>query len=264
MSSAAVEKLVSLALSHASRLLLLDYDGTLTPLVPDPERADLSLEMCEALDAITARSDSRAAIVSGRSRQFLSRQLGTLELDIAGEHGGVFRHARASEWQYPFGRHDNPSYEQISRALRALARQIPGSTVEEKELSIAWHFRKTELSDAAAATAMEHAVRGLLGPDVVLAGGHRVIEVRRADIVKGRFVEWYLGRTRISAGCLLMAIGDDQTDEEMFAAINARNGVSVKIGSEPSKARFRLDGPDEVLAFLVELVLRAPQERASF
>jgi trehalose 6-phosphate synthase/phosphatase len=234
--------------------LVLDYDGTIVPLRPRPEDARPDDEILRMLDTLAALPEVRVDVVSGRRRADLESWLGHLPLGLHAEHGLWSRSPGESQWRSRMV--DRPSWlAEIRPRLDAQARTVPGSFVEEKEASLAWHYRTAE--DATAGTRgardLRRELAAVLEPsEARVVPGSRVVEVRQAGLHKGLVVDEVRGSL---PGAKLVVVGDDVTDEDMFAAAPP-DAVTVKVGSGRTKARFRLGGPDQVRALLAEIARR--------
>jgi trehalose 6-phosphate synthase/phosphatase len=231
-------------------ILLLDYDGTLVPFVERPERARPDRPLLALLGELAAQPGREVHLVSGRPREDLERWFGTLPLGLHAEHGywsrergGAWTAAGPAvlDWRGP-----------VLALMRAHAARTPGAHVEEKSVGLAWHHRAAEPSAGAAqARALERRLAALLadGPAEVLIGD-QVVEVRPRGVEKGGVVRRLAGA---APEALLVALGDDRTDEDMFAALPP-GGLAVHVGQAPSGAGLRLRGVAEARAFLRALV----------
>jgi trehalose 6-phosphate synthase/phosphatase len=225
--------------ARASRLILmLDYDGTLVPFTPTPDLASPDAELLALLEALAARPATQLHLVSGRQRENLETWFGDLAIGLHAEHGLWSRTTAGSEWQRHEAAQTVP-YDQLLALLRGFTERTPGSLIERKSAGLAWHFRLAEPDLAAAhAEALAEEVRRRIPSETVeVLRGEKVLEFRPAGIHKGLIVM----RAQASAppATLLVAVGDDATDEDMFAALPP-DGLSVHVGPRPSGARIRL------------------------
>jgi len=220
-------------------LFFLDYDGTLAPIVDDPDAAVPHPEAPVLLRKLDARYP--LWIVTGRDLQalssFLDRPYHAIGLHGAQE-GVVGRET------------NNLMSDAAAEALRRLRRAVPsidGLRVEDKEQSFAVHYREVTDEDAA-----RDQLRAWLAdlPDVLDAiWGKKVVELRPDGLTKGTAVR------RVAddhPDHIPVYLGDDVTDEDAFDALQAmdRNAVTIKIGVDDTQADDRLDGPDAVMAYL--------------
>lgn len=232
-------------------VFFLDYDGTLSPIVEDPDSATIPERTREALSVVASRFTT--AIVSGRSKEKVMSMVNLEQLIYAGSHGfdiegpeGVIKHRVASDWL--------PSLKDASHDLQKLVPLFPGSSVEDNLLSISFHYRKVDPVRIQDAQRMVDEVvhkHGLLRTQ-----GKMVYEVRPVfDWHKGKAVEYLLDALHLMGPEVLpIYIGDDVTDEDAFKVLQGR-GISV-IVADPSSTRvthadMRLNDPIEVQRFLM-------------
>jgi trehalose 6-phosphate synthase/phosphatase len=235
--------------SSGPRALLLDYDGTLVPFVEDPKLARPDQEVLELLGALAAAAGNQVIIVSGRPRRDLEEWFGGLPVALVAEHGvwlrpkaGAWRMLRAltTEWK-----------ERVRPILQVYVDRLPGALLEEKEFSLAWHYRRAD-PDQASRRAREllDALAGFTrNIDVQVLEGNKVLEVRNTGVSKGTAaMEWLRG---VGAEFIL-AIGDDWTDEDLFRALPP-TAYSVRVGLATTAARYYLSNHTAVRRVLREL-----------
>jgi trehalose 6-phosphate synthase/phosphatase len=218
--------------------LLLDYDGTLVPLARSPELAAPDAEILSLLEELAASPGVHVDILSGRTRETLEAWFGKLPVALWAEHGFWHRARAGQAWQpascvVPDGLgRVRPIFEQFTAST-------PGSHVEVKSASLAWHYRLAQREFGAR---QAHELRMLLGdalsnqPWEVLEG-KKVIEVRLRGVSKalvGQRVQ-----SEASETTQLIAFGDDRTDDELFRALPL-SSVTVAVGTRPTDARFRV------------------------
>lgn len=231
------------------RLLLLDYDGTLVSFRSRPGKAGPDAEVLELLKRLIQPPGNHVAVVSGRDRGSLDHWLGALDISIVAEHGGWLR-PRGQGWES-----SQPLNEEWKQAVRPIVElyrdRTPGSLVEEKDFALVWHYRQ---ADPTLAAVRMQELRGALASlteniDVGLFEGNKILEIRRYGISKGRAVQSLIAAEPWE---FLLAIGDDYTDEEMFAAL-PDGAYSIKVGPGASKARFSIDSVRDVRTLLWRL-----------
>ena len=239
-------------LRAADRLtLLLDYDGTLVPIARAPELAVPDPELLGLLERLSARPGTSVHIVSGRRREFLTSWLDRLPVSLWAEHGFWCRPAPGSAWE-PAMEVSAGWIDRVLPMLEQFTAATPGSLIELKTASVAWHYR---MAHAEFGLRQAHELRMLLGdalsnqPLEVLEG-KKVIEIRLRGISKALVVRRL---QQPQTGAALLAIGDDQTDEELFDAL-PRSAITVAVGSVPSRATHRLGGETPVRELLRALL----------
>ncbi len=233
-------------------LLLLDYDGTLVGFAPRPELAAPDPELMALLAKLVARPDTTVHIVSGRPKETLEAWLGGLPMGLHAEHGLWSRTGPGQPWRMLEG----VSSDWKARArpvLDAFALRVPGSFVEEKTASLAWHYRLVD-AEFGALQSRElrlHLAETFAGLPMDILSGDKVVEVRPHGVHKGRVVgEATRGQP---PGTLVVAIGDDRTDEDLFAAV-PEGGLTLHAGNKPSRATYRVQGPVDVRKLLAALL----------
>ena len=238
------------------RTLLLDYDGTLRELVTHPELAAPTPEIVGLLRDLGQLPATEVHIVSGRDRASLQRWFGDLPLFLCAEHGFVSR-PPGGEWtQLPDL--DLSWLPRFERLLRGVAADVPGTLVERKASSVTWHYRQAEPEYGSwRARELLVAIEQLLpGVPAEILVGHRVVEVRARGVNKGVYVSGLFphGRER---GHAVLAIGDDRTDQEMYAALPA-GAVSVHVGTRrptgPARHQHLIPEPADARALLRDVV----------
>ncbi len=253
-------------LKAASRVLLLcDYDGTITPIVERPELADLSEKMRQLLQALTRQRHFTVGIISGRALADLRQRVGIDNVIYAGNHGLEIE-GPGIDLVNPLAEEMRPVFHLIDQVLKKALAPIRGVQVEDKGLTISVHYRLAEESKSEEVKNIFERVIATarsLGK-VVITSGKKVYEVRPAvDWDKGEAIALLIdryGRTKAAKELLPIFLGDDQTDEDGFKAIEKHSGISILVGEKPvhSGARYYLKSPAEVEQFLERLVQPAP------
>jgi trehalose 6-phosphate synthase/phosphatase len=233
-------------------LVFLDYDGTLVPYTATPELARPDAGLLELLEGLASRPRTELHVVSGRAREALERWLGALPISLHAEHGFWSRPPGESEW-IPAAEVTGEWREPALAILRDITARTPGSLIEVKSVALAWHYRMAD-QEAGARRANEvrlHLSQLLSNQPVEILAGHKVLEIRPHGVHKGRIVP-PLSPERLAATTVL-AVGDDRTDEDLFAALPPE-AITVRVGPGPTRARFRVDGVAAVRALLRSLV----------
>jgi trehalose 6-phosphate synthase/phosphatase len=230
--------------------LLLDYDGTLVPFAPTPDVAAPDPELLALLRRLAARPRTEVHLVSGRKRGTLERWFGALPFGLHAEHG-FWTRAPGGEWA---GAQVSVSQwrEPVLAILRDFAERTPGSLIEEKTAGFAWHYRGAEPEfGRAQAKELSLHLQTLLGNvPVEILPGDMVLEIRPHGIHKGRAVSQVLARS--TPDTLLLAVGDDRTDEDLFAAL-PDGSIAVHVGPSPSRAPLRIRDVAQARALLAQL-----------
>jgi len=241
-------------------VLLLDFDGTLAPIVRHASEARMDERTRAAVMAIAARSDVRVALVSGRGLADVRERAG-LDSDrvwYAGNHGMEIEgpdtrrvHEEAAEAR--------PELDQVAARLERALGEIAGAWVEDKGLTLSVHFREVDPDrEEEVVGAVESAATG--ADTLRVTRGKKVLEVRpRVDWHKGRAANFLLERFDPPVGAPVLYLGDDVTDEDAFRALQEWErgaGEGVYVGESPPEntdAVAWLRGTDEVAALLEAL-----------
>ncbi|MBL6835333.1 MAG: bifunctional alpha,alpha-trehalose-phosphate synthase (UDP-forming)/trehalose-phosphatase [Candidatus Nanopelagicales bacterium] len=231
-------------------LVCVDYDGTISNIVTDPDAARPVPEAVEALEMLRDVPNTSVAVVSGRALDNL-RTVSAMPdgIHLVGSHG--------AEVDVPLEL--DPSQrrllDQCTAAASELVAQVPGAFIETKPGSIAIHVRQCE--PKAGANLIRHIVMGPgRYPGVLGRHGKEVIELSVAHAQKADAVRAL--RQRFDASTVLF-VGDDLTDESVFADLSGQD-VGIKVGSGESAALWRVESPQNVALLLQRLA----QERSTF
>jgi trehalose 6-phosphate synthase/phosphatase len=233
----------------ARRLLILDYDGTLVPFAAYPEIAKPTQGLLRILHSLAADSRNELLLATGRNRAILDQWFNGVPTGLAAEHGAWIKE-RNGDWKMqqslPLG-----WKARLLPILEMYADRVPGVFVEEKEFSLVWHYRNAmpEPGSAAARELADYLLVFTASIDLQVLRGNKAIEIRKAGVNKGSAVQQWLAKNDFD---FILAIGDDLTDEDMFAVLPPW-AYSFRVGATRTHARFRLRSPAEVLQFLAEL-----------
>jgi trehalose 6-phosphate synthase/phosphatase len=255
---ASVRRLVVRAAESAPhRLILLDYDGTLTALAPTPGLAAPDRSLLSLLRTLAEQPATSVHVTSGRDRATLDTWLGGLPVGLHAEHGLWSRLTAGAEWTRADVSLALPRRGDILALFEEAVRRIPGTMIERKSTGIAWHYRLADQKLAVAEVRrLKSALSRLLeGVDAELLIGHRVLEVQPTGADKGTAIAPSL--PGLPDGTAIIAIGDDRTDEQLFSALPA-DAMTIHVGEGLSRARLRLNSVGEVRLLLQDLTRAAP------
>ena len=241
------------------RLILLDYDGTLAPIVRRHDDAKPTRRLLALLRRLAEHPNTTVVILSGRDRPTLERWLGALPCDLVAEHGVWVKEAGA-DWKL-LKEQRSDWKPRIIPILERYMDRLPGAFIEEKDYSLAWHFRGAhpEHGEALAGELLDHLMSFTANIDVQVLKGKKVIEVRNAGVDKGVAALHWLARDEHD---FILAAGDDRTDEDLFAVL-PESAFSIRVGLVSSRARFNLRDPADVLMLLEDLA-RSPHPTVRF
>ncbi|HSU30882.1 MAG TPA: trehalose-phosphatase [Bryobacteraceae bacterium] len=249
-----IEKRITGA-SHLA--LFLDFDGTLSPIVPTPQEAALDGGVRPILEELARRNDISIAIISGRSMTDVRERVGLSGVVYAGNHGLEAENDTIS--------YRNPEAEAVRRELKCTLLQLrlalsetDGLEIEDKGLTLAVHFRRVteHLHDWVRSITLSTVGRSR---SFTCREGKMVIDIKpRIEWHKGYAVQWIL-KEIMPSGALPIYLGDDVTDEDAFASI--REGITIKVGgSVETGAHYKLPDVPSVGQFLNWLNHAKPHE----
>jgi len=232
------------------RAILLDYDGTLVDHTPVPETTKLSEHLYEILINLVNTPDTEVFIISGRGYSDIDEILTHMPVNIIAEHGAMIKDKGIWKNQIT---HNDSWKEKIFPILDRITLNCPGSFVEEKYFSLAWHYRNTK-SDTGFIKSREliRILESVIPSyDLKILDGNKIVEIMAAEVGKGDAVKKLCEKYIFE---FILAIGDDVTDEEMFEYLQQKtNAFTIKVGNGDTRARYKLAGINDVLILLKQL-----------
>ncbi|WP_222984506.1 bifunctional alpha,alpha-trehalose-phosphate synthase (UDP-forming)/trehalose-phosphatase [Flagellimonas meishanensis] len=229
-----------------NRLLFLDYDGTLAGFHKDPQKASPDGELYELLDKISAQENTTLFLISGRDKQTFGRWFLPKKYNMIVEHG-VWISKNGEEFKM-LEKVKGEWMEKIRPVLESFVDRTPGSFVEEKNYSLAWHYRNTDpdFGDKRASE-LNTVLRSLIGnDDISVLNGNKVMEVKSSNVNKGRAAIRMLSENDYD---FVFAIGDDWTDEYMFQEL-PDSTLTVKVGFQKTHAKYYVENTKRVRELL--------------
>ena len=233
-----------------SRLIILDYDGTLKDFVTSPRAllAQPSLRLRRLIKRLAEVEHTHVAIVSGRPKKALDRWFRGIDVTLVAEHGAWTKYdGKWSRVESDF----TSTKKQLRPIFERFVSRTAGAEVEEKDYSLVWHYRNVvpELAYVRAGELKRELVNVIEDDDIGIYSGDKIIEVKPVGISKGSAVAEL---DAIYEPEFTLVAGDDFTDEDMFREL-AHQAVTVKVGPGHTRARFRLNGVAEMNELLEEL-----------
>lgn len=228
------------------RLILLDYDGTLVPYTIHPQEAKPDTGLMDTLFSLTADPKNNVVIISGRDKDTLNQWFYSLPIHMIGEHGACIKEI-GKQWDILTQKKCDWK-ESILSLLNKYVDRLPGAFIEEKEFSIAWHYRNTfpEQSVYIVKELTDDLVHFVAHGDLQVLWGNKVIELRHANLNKGNATLYFILKSHYD---FVMAIGDDITDEDMFRVL-PETAYSIKVGIGASHAKYHLKNHNQVIDLL--------------
>ncbi len=232
------------------RLLFLDYDGTLAGFHVDPQKAGPDPELYKLLDQIHGQQNTDLYLVSGRDKDTFTKWFLPKGYNMIVEHG-----VWISQKGTPFKMLENVRndwMEKIRPVLESFVDRTPGSFIEEKNFSLAWHYRKTDPDFGnLRATELNTVLTSLIANDnLSVLNGNKVMEIKSSNVNKGRATMRVLGEGTYD---FVFAIGDDWTDEFMFEEL-PESTVTVKVGRQKTQAKYYVENTGKVRELLQQFV----------
>jgi trehalose 6-phosphate synthase/phosphatase len=234
-------------------ILFLDYDGTLVSFNPNPEAALPDPDLRELLEQLTNIPVLDVVLLSGRDRNTLSQWFSGLNLFMSAEHGAWIFDKR--DWILP--RELNTTWKKfVTPVFELYTDRLPGAFIEEKEFSLAWHYRESppEMARRRKRELLDHLLSLTGNKDIQVITGKKVIEVKNSGINKGTAAMHFLSQTPYD---FIAAIGDDRTDEDLFGVLPSE-AYTIKVGKGNSLAKFRLKNQRETRSLLKYFLAAIP------
>jgi len=235
-------------------LLLIDYDGTLTPIVKRPELAPLSPGVKERLRELAGNPRLTLAIISGRALGDLQERVGVKDITYVGNHG--------LEIEGPGVNFVNPAARQAVPLLYSLWQDIDkaitginGARIDNKGLTLCLHYR---LVDEPQLDELNHIFNEIVKTplatgQIKITPSKKAYDIRPAvDWDKGKAIEFIAQKITGDVKPLMLFLGDDITDYDGFRIVDKNGGISIFVGAPSSKAlaQYFLHSPRDVYQFL--------------
>lgn len=236
--------------------LFLDVDGTLIAIAATPEQARPEPQLLPLLQRLGRANDGALAVISGRSLASIDRLFAPLRLPAAGLHGWERRETNGTVVKRA---PPEAILDRLRPRLAAYAAARPGLLLEDKGTGFALHYRLAPERGPALRRFARRLVRQQ--PDLRLLEGRKVAELQPQGANKGEAILAFLAQAPF-AGRRPVFVGDDTTDEDGFAAVNAAGGLSLRVedaetrGRGSSAAQFQVAGVPALHRWLEALALR--------
>jgi len=236
--------------AHAARrLILLDYDGSLVPFSKLPSLAQPGNNVIDILRQLSDNPKNDVFIISGRDSITLEKWLGHLPIGLVAEHGAKIRDKNGS-WKTEAVVSAAAWKPAVEKIMERYVAKCPNSFIEEKEFSLAWHYRNADIVQGGirAKELFENLLDCASHASLNVLNGNKVIEVRNKGVNKGMATEQLIDSANYE---FVLSIGDDKTDEDMFAKLaKLPEAFTIKVGNEASFAKYNLHNPYMVQTLL--------------
>ncbi|QOZ22660.1 trehalose-phosphatase [Bradyrhizobium sp. CCBAU 51753] len=230
--------------------ILLDIDGTLLDFAPTPREVWVPPELAVTLKQLHARSNGALALVSGRSLNDIDLIFAPDLFPAIGGHGAEMRLQPDSE---AVATHSPPLDKELKRRLAAIAKLSPGILLEDKGYSLALHYRLAPAAEKAIYEAVSLIRAELPNAPIEVLPGKSVCEIKHAGFTKASGVRELMTQEPFK-GRRPFFIGDDVTDETVFAIMPDYNGFSFSVGRRALGVAGQFGTPDDVREFLAHLI----------
>jgi trehalose 6-phosphate phosphatase len=226
--------------------MFLDLDGTIVDIVEHPDATRVKASTLRLLEKLSESFGRALAVISGRDIPVIDRLLHPLVLPVAGVHG--LRRRDASGIVHATETRD---FKHITFVLEKIMGDEPGVVIERKPGAVAVHYRLRPDLERRCCEIVSEVMEQR--PDLKLLHGKMVFEIAQAGADKGAVIGAFLSEAPFQGRAPIFA-GDDVSDESGFCEVNAREGISIKVGQERSAARFHAANVQELEDWLHGLI----------
>ena len=234
------------AIDFEQNALLLDVDGTLLDIASEPNAVKSAPSLVSNLRRLDRKLDGAIAFVSGRTLTNLDHIFAPLKLTTVACHGATFRG--------PTGKvlRSAPLAPDLKQRLIAIGMVDPGITVEDKDYSLAFHYRRVPHAEAPLLDAIHEHIDELRELGLNILRGKCVVEIKLKGIDKGAALR-RLMNFRPFADRQPVFAGDDRTDEDVFAVLPQFGGTGISVGHAMAGAEFMVQQPRDIRRWLAHL-----------
>jgi trehalose 6-phosphate phosphatase len=230
--------------------VLLDIDGTLLDLAPTPREVWVPPGLSKTLNRLLEKTSGALALVSGRSLNDIDLIFAPEQFPAVGGHGAEMRLTTDNE---AVATHAPPLDKELKRRLAAIAKLSPGILLEDKGYSLALHYRLAPHAEKAIYEAVSLIRADLPNAPIEVMPGKCVCEIKHSGFNKASGVIELMSHAPFK-GRRPIFIGDDVTDESVFAIMPDFGGLSFSVGRRAQGVANYFDDPAEVRAWLARLV----------
>jgi trehalose 6-phosphate phosphatase len=236
---------------HVSRTaILLDIDGTLLDLAPTPREVWVPPDLATNLNRLLEQTSGALALVSGRSLNDIDLIFAPELFPAVGGHGAEMRLSIDGE---AVATHAPPMDKELKRRLASIARLSPGILLEDKGYSLALHYRLAPHAEKAIYEAVSLIRADLPNAPIEVLPGKCVCEIKHSGFTKASGVRELMTHEPFK-GRRPLFIGDDVTDESVFAIMPDYDGLAFSVGRRAQGVDGHFDSPSDVRQFLAGLL----------
>jgi trehalose 6-phosphate phosphatase len=230
--------------------ILLDIDGTLLDLMPTPREVWVPPGLAKTLNRLLVKTNGALALVSGRSLNDIDLIFAPDQYPAVGGHGAEMRIDPDSE---AVATHAPPMDKELKRRLAAIAKLSPGILLEDKGYSLALHYRLAPHAEKAIYAAVSLIRADLPNAPIEVLPGKCVCEIKHSGFTKASGVRELMTHEPFK-GRRPLFIGDDVTDETVFAIMPDFDGFAFSVGRRAKGVAGHFDAPSDVREFLAHLL----------
>jgi trehalose 6-phosphate phosphatase len=230
--------------------VLLDIDGTLLDLMPTPREVWVPPGLAKTLNRLYQRTGGALALVSGRSLNDIDLIFAPDQFPAIGGHGAEMRIEAEAE---AVAAHAPPLDKELKRRLAAIAKLSPGILLEDKGYSLALHYRLAPHAEKAIYAAVSLIRADLPDAPIEVLPGKQVCEIKHSGFTKASGVRELMTHPPFR-GRRPFFIGDDVTDESVFAIMPDLDGIAFSVGRRAKGVAGHFDAPSDVREFLAHLL----------
>ncbi len=232
---------------HArSRNLILDYDGTLVPFARHPREAMPDKNLLKLLALLGSDIKTNLTIISGRDATMLEEWFQDIPVNLIAEHGASIKRVHQAWTQE---KEIDQSWKPMLRpTLEMFVKRSPRSFIEEKNHTLAWHYRNVEadLGFTRSRELLDSLFHMIRNTQLQVIDGNKVIEIRVAGIDKGVAAKKIIEENDSD---FVLVVGDDKTDEDMFRALTDK-AITIKVGPGHSVAQYSVANQQDIIKLL--------------
>lgn len=242
--------------------IFLDYEGSLIPASTRLEKEPPNAACIQLFKALGASSRIVLTLITHRSKDFCTNHLAMFPMHIIAEHGAFIQIKNENHWEAPYGLDEFYLIEpEIIRLLERYTQHVPGSYIERKQFSVTWHYHRADsIFGSAQARDLSAAIAQLLENTLFGIYHHnKILEIRPLVANKAYAAEKILHHGQCRSEDLLITIGDDETDEDLYK-LHPHQNIAIHVGAPNLLAQYHLRSPSETQRLLHTLGLTATQQ----
>ncbi len=245
-----LEQLQQAFVSASQRIIIVNYDGTLVPFTRYPSSAEPQAALMDLMQNLDEQAKTDVVIISGRGKDELDVWLADLPVNLTAEHGSWIRQAGGKDWRL-FKPLSNEWKKEIISILEIYSDRLPGAYVQERDYSVAWHYHKADVEQAAklVSEVNDHLLSITTNISVQVMHGNKVIEISNSGINKGELAMHWLSKKEYD---FILAIGAGWSDELLFNTL-PQHAWTVKVGMSQTDARYVIRKQTDAIRLLETL-----------